>query len=83
MYKTMGMMKAIVKFFDNCIRIIENKKVSMGYIESTQSGLLYELSRMKFQSPADPEQETRKYFDDLHTQIDDKFREMTITAPTK
>jgi len=35
MYKTMGMMKAIVKFFDNCIRIIENKKVSMGYIEST------------------------------------------------
>jgi hypothetical protein len=48
MYKTMGMMKSIVKFFDNCIRIIENKKVSMGYIESTQSGLLYELSRMKF-----------------------------------
>jgi len=35
MYKTMGMMKSIVKFFDNCIRIIENKKVSMGYIEST------------------------------------------------
>ena len=34
----MGMMKAIVKFYDNCIRIISetakrDKKISMGYIE--------------------------------------------------
>jgi len=38
MYKTMGMMKAIVKFHENCLRIIESsakseRKVSMGYIE--------------------------------------------------
>lgn len=83
MYKTLGMMKAIVKFFDNCIRIIESKKVSMGYIEQTQSDLTYELTQMKFKSPLMPEQEVRKYFDDLHTSIDDKFREMSLTAPQK
>jgi hypothetical protein len=38
MHKTMGMMKAIVKFHENCIRVIESsskseKKISMGFIE--------------------------------------------------
>jgi hypothetical protein len=38
MHKTMGMMKAIVKFYENCIRVIESsakseKKISMGFIE--------------------------------------------------
>jgi len=37
------MMKAIVKFHENCIRVItdsakQEKKISMGYIESTMSG---------------------------------------------
>jgi hypothetical protein len=57
----MGMMKAIVKFHENCIRIIESsakseKKVSMGLIEQTLgSDLIYELTQMKFQSPTAPE----------------------------
>jgi hypothetical protein len=31
---------------------------------------------MKFQSPIQPEQELRKYFDDLHEEIDNKFRDI-------
>jgi len=83
MYKTLGMMKSIVKFHENCIRIIEGKKLSMGYIETTQADLIYELTQMKFKNPLIPEAEMRKYFDDLHTQIDDKFRELSLTAPSK
>jgi len=49
MHKTMGMMKAIVKFYDNCIRLITDsskadKKISMGYIEQTLSNVIYELT---------------------------------------
>ena len=82
MYKTMGMMKSIVKFYDNCIRIIESsakseKKISMGLIEQTLGAdLIYELTQMKFKSPTAPEHEVRKYFDELHENIDAKFRDM-------
>jgi len=49
MYKTMGMMKAIVKFHENCIRVINDsskaeRKVSLGYIEQTLPDILYELT---------------------------------------
>jgi len=81
MYKTMGMMKAIVKFYDNCFRIItdnskSDRKVSMGYIETTLSDVIYELTQMKFKRPDEPEQEVRKYFDDFHETIDNKFRDL-------
>jgi V-type H+-transporting ATPase subunit A len=82
MYKTMGMMKSIVKFYDNCLRIIEasaksEKKISMGLIEQTLGAdLIYELTQMKFKSPTAPEHEVRKYFDELHESIDAKFRDM-------
>jgi len=60
MHKTMGMMKAIVKFYENCIRLIldstkADKKISMGYIEQTLSDVVTELTRMKFKLPETPE----------------------------
>jgi len=79
MYKTMGMMKAIVKFHENCIRVLEatsrsEKKISMGYIESTLGNdIIYELTQMKFQSPNTKEEVVRTYFDKLHEDIDSKF----------
>jgi vacuolar-type H+-ATPase catalytic subunit A/Vma1 len=77
----MGMMKAIVKFHENCIRVItesskQERKVSMGYIEQTLGDIMVKLTQMKFQSPIQPEQELRKYFDDLHEEIDNKFRDI-------
>merc|ERR1712166_1649603 len=72
MYKTMGMMKAIVKFHENCIRVLEatarsEKKISMGFIEQQLgNGIIFELSQMKFQNPTAPEQNIRTYFDNLH-----------------
>jgi len=82
MVKTMGMMKAIVKFHENCIRVIESsakseKKISMGQIEATLgSDLIYELTQMKFQLPTKAEAELKAYFDDLIMSIETKFTEM-------
>jgi vacuolar-type H+-ATPase catalytic subunit A/Vma1 len=81
MFKTMGMMKAIVKFHENCIRLITDsaraeKKISMGYIEQTLGDVVTELTRMKFKLPEAPEHETRKYFDNFHEQIDSRFRDL-------
>jgi V-type H+-transporting ATPase subunit A len=77
----MGMMKAIVKFHENCISVItesakNERKVSMGYIETTLGDIMTKLNQMKFQIPTQPEQELRKYFDDLHEEIDNKFRDL-------
>ena len=84
LFKTIGMMKAIVKFYENCIRIISetakrDKKISMGYIEQTLSGekdVIGRINSMKFLPPTDPEHDTVAYFDDLHAQIDQRFQEL-------
>jgi V-type H+-transporting ATPase subunit A len=84
LYKTIGMMKAIVKFYDNCIRIItetakRDKKISMGYIEQTLSGekdVIGLLNGMKFLLPTMPQEEVFKHFDDLHALIDQRFQEL-------
>ena len=81
------MMKAIVKFHENCQRIIletskREKKVSMGYIEQTLGGetdVIAGLNNMKFKLPTTPEHEMRKFFDDLHAQIDRRFQEMQLS----
>lgn len=78
------MMKAIVKFHENCIRTITDsskgeKKISMGYIEQTLGNdILYKLNQMKFKTPDTPEHEMRKYFDDFHEEIDTKFRDLAF-----
>jgi hypothetical protein len=39
----------------------------MGFIEQQLgSGIIFELSQMKFQNPTAPEQQIRTYFDNLH-----------------
>jgi len=82
--KTAGMMKAICKFFDNCMRVItdtakSDKKISMGFIESTlKNNVMDKLYNMKFLDPLKPELEVRQYFDEIVNEIDLKFRDMVI-----
>lgn len=78
------MMKAICKFFDNCMRVItdtakSDKKISMGFIESTlKNNVMDKLYNMKFLDPLKPELEVRQYFDEIVNEIDLKFRDMVI-----
>jgi len=78
------MMRVIVRFYENCIRIITDsskneKKISMGFIEQTLSepyGVMHQITHMKLISPTTPEHEVRKKFDDILEMIDSKFRDM-------
>jgi len=87
LYKTLGMMKILVKFYENCLRIIsdtskQEKKISMGYIVQTLSsegGVLSQMKRMKKVMPTDPEHSVRKHFDDLLELMESKFRDMQFS----
>ena len=76
------MMKAIVKFHENCIRVITDstkaeRKISMGYIEQTLGNdVIDQINHMKFKTPDLPEAQMKKYFDDLHETIDARFRDL-------
>ena len=78
------MMKCIVKFYENCMKIITDsskseKKISMGFIEQTlKYNVIDKLYNMKFLNPLTPKLEIRQYFDDIVAEIDNRFREMQI-----
>jgi vacuolar-type H+-ATPase catalytic subunit A/Vma1 len=78
------MMKAICKFYDNCMKVIldsakAERKISMGFIEQTlKNNVMDKLMSMKFKDPLTSENELRTYFDDIVTEIDNRFREMQI-----
>lgn len=79
------MMKAIVKFYENSIRIITEsqeknaKKVTMGYIEQTLGGeddVISKINNMKFKKPDLPEHQMRREFDEIHALIDQRFQDL-------
>jgi len=83
------MMKAICKFYDNCMRVITDsskaeKKISMGIIEQTlKNNVMDKLLNMKFVDPNIPENEMRLYFDKIVDEIEEKFREMQISSASQ
>ena len=83
LYKTLGMMKCIVRFFENAKRAISDsikseKKISWAIIANAVDKPLYELTQMKFKSPKISREEMDKYFRDLYEDIDNEFRRLLI-----
>ena len=81
--KTVGMMKCIVRFFENSKRAIvdstkSDKKVSWAIISNAVDKPLYELTQMKFQDPKTPQEEMNKYFTELYDDIDNGFRKLLV-----
>jgi len=83
LHKTLGMMKSIVRFFDQSKRAIaeslkSEKKISWAIISNSIEKQLLELSQMKFKDPAQPREELNNYFTNLCEEIDQEFRKLTI-----
>lgn len=83
LYKTVGMMKAIVKFFENSKRAINEsqrseRKISWAVINNAIEKQLLELSQMKFKDPKIPQEEMQKYFTNLNEEIDNEFRRLLL-----
>jgi V-type H+-transporting ATPase subunit A len=83
LYKTLGMMKAIVKFFENSKKAINEsqkseRKISFAIIQNSVEKQLLELSQMKFKDPQLPKEEMMKYFSNLNEEIDNEFRKLLL-----
>lgn len=82
LYKTVGMLKCIIVYYENCNKVLKEsqkseKKISMALIEDTfQKDIIKDLTEMKFIDPALPEKEISGKLNDLADKIESKFRNL-------
>ncbi|KAK7066503.1 V-type proton ATPase catalytic subunit A [Halocaridina rubra] len=81
-YKTVGMMKNIIAFYDMSKQIVNrtaqsDNKVTWQIIRDSMGQILYELSSMKFKDTfKDGEVKTKKDFDEIYENIQQAFRNL-------
>ncbi|CAI5456411.1 unnamed protein product [Caenorhabditis angaria] len=81
-YKTVGMLKNMIAFYDLARHSIEttaqsDNKVTWAIIKDHMGDLLYQLSSMKFKDPvADGEAKIKKDYDDLLEAMQNAFRNL-------
>ncbi|KAG2158047.1 V-type ATPase [Suillus bovinus] len=75
-YKTAGMLKNFVAFHDSALRAVAQGDLTFARIKDTASDLMFKLSQMKFESPSQGQEHIMLKLDALHTEIQDKFRQM-------
>jgi len=80
LYKTLGMMKCITKFYDTSKKIIlespADNKISWNIVSSLMKGQMIKFTKMKEFDPKISEKEMRKKFDDLAQENETKFKEL-------
>lgn len=81
LYKTIGMMKCTISFYD-CARkaIVESSgesKISWNLISNQLKNEMYQLTQLKFEMPNQPREDLEKKFADLISTIEKKFRGLT------
>nr|CAD2124813.1 unnamed protein product [Meloidogyne enterolobii] len=81
-YKTVGMMKNMIAFYDFARHAVEStaqsdNKITWAIIRDHMNELIYELSSMKFKDPVvDGEEKIKKDFDDLYERMQTAFRNL-------
>lgn len=83
LYKTMGMMKAICRFFDNSIRVINesqksDRKITWAMIQSTLEEQFLALSKLKFEDPKQTADQIGEKINTLCDKIDQEFRKLLL-----
>eukprot|EP01071_Lankesteria_metandrocarpae_P003248 Lankesteria_metandrocarpae@DN2845_c0_g1_i1.p1 len=80
--KTVGMMKVIIHFYDQALKVIEEssgeeRKIGWGTIFNTMRETINKVTSMKFQDPKKSENEFRAYFKSLEEEISVQMRSLT------
>ncbi|KAJ8887963.1 hypothetical protein PR048_007447 [Dryococelus australis] len=81
-YKTVGMLKNMIAFYDMSRHAVETtaqseNKITWNVIRDSMSNILYQLSSMKFKDPVkDGEQKIKADFEQLHEDIQQAFRNL-------
>lgn len=78
-YKTVWMLKNIIGFYDQAIHTIETSGGSIAWarIRESMSDVLYKLTSMKFEDPADGENTLKERYQTLYKEINERFRSLT------
>ncbi|GAB6024269.1 hypothetical protein CHUAL_008962 [Chamberlinius hualienensis] len=81
-YKSVGMMKNMIAFYDLARHAVEttaqsDKKITWNIIRDTMGDILYQLSSMKFKDPVkDGEAKIKSDFEELHEKMQQEFRNL-------
>ncbi|CAG0878533.1 unnamed protein product [Darwinula stevensoni] len=81
-YKTVGMLKNMIAFYDLARHAVESTaqsetKITWGVIRESMNNILYQLSAMKFKDPVkDGEAKIKSEFDELYEQMQQAFRNL-------
>lgn len=82
-YKTVGMLRCIIHFHDAAQRAVESagaeRKLTWAHIKSELGALVYKVTALKFEDPADGEAALKARFAELDAQIDAQFRNLEDT----
>lgn len=82
LYKTVGMLKCIIVYYENCCKVLKEsqkseKKISMALIEEAfDKDIILDIKKMKFIDPSLPEKEIVRQLNDLADKIENKFRNL-------
>lgn len=81
-YKTVGMLKNMIAFYDMARHAVEStaqseNKITWAIIRDQMNDILYKLSSMKFKDPVkDGEAKIRSDFEELHEEMQTSFRNL-------
>ncbi|KAF8831580.1 ATP synthase alpha/beta family, nucleotide-binding domain-containing protein [Lentinula edodes] len=75
-YKTSGMIRNFVGFHDAALKLVSQSDMTFNKIKDSASDLMFKLSQMKFESPSQGKDNVKQKLDDLHSEIQDKFRQL-------
>lgn len=77
-YKTVGMLRNMMAFYDHSTRVVEatSNQITWAKIKDTMGDMMYKLTSMKFEDPADGEEVIRDRFAKLNKELEERFRAM-------
>eukprot|EP00920_Eleutheroschizon_duboscqi_P040506 GHVT01096943.1.p1 GENE.GHVT01096943.1~~GHVT01096943.1.p1 ORF type:complete len:586 (-),score=90.54 GHVT01096943.1:895-2652(-) len=79
--KTVGMMRIICHFYDQCLRVMQDShgdenKIGWGTIFNALRSTINQITGMKFESPKQDEESFKKYFKNLEDEITNALRNL-------
>jgi len=77
-YKTFGIMRNMIKFYNLAQSAVaksaDDKRITWNTIKQAMGDVMYKISSMKFQDPADGEEHIKQEFAELYDEIQNAFR---------
>ncbi|KAF8727555.1 hypothetical protein AX14_007299 [Amanita brunnescens Koide BX004] len=75
-YKTSSMLRNFVAYHDAAQRAVGQSDLTFSRIKDSTSDIVFKLSQMKFESPSQGQESTKRKLDGLYAEIQDKFRQL-------